>query len=85
MNVKELIEYLQGLDNPEQLTVIIRAKTMGPKLGAMDYAKVKQVYRGIDWNINLVIIDPEEDLFTENGYEEWKMSARKKSRESRKK
>ena len=83
MNVKELIEYLQGLDNPEQLTVIIRAKTMGIKIGSMDYMKIRQVYQGFDWETSLVIVDPEEDLFTENGYEEW--SARKKSRESRKK
>jgi hypothetical protein len=72
MNVKELIEYLQKFKNPEQLQVIIKAKTMGPKLGSMDYAKIKQVYRGIDWNINLVIIDPEEELFTEKGHEEKK-------------
>jgi len=81
MTVKDLIEYLQLIRNPEKLTVIIRAKTMGPKLGSMDYMKVKGVYRGIDWNSGLLIVDPEEELFTENGYkEEIKRTQEKKTK-----
>jgi hypothetical protein len=70
MTVKELIEYLHNLKRPEELTVIIRAKTMGSKLGGMDYMEVKQVYRGIDWDSCLLVIDPKETLYTEKGYKE---------------
>lgn len=81
MNAKELIEYLQLIKHPEELTVVIDAKTMGPKLGSMDYEEVKQVYRGIDWNRGFLVLQPKEKLFTENGYkEEMKRIEEKKKR-----
>lgn len=69
MKIKELkhkIDFLyeQYKDYPERidnLEVVITTK--GHSIGSRPYAKVKQVYRGFDWEHSQFRIEPEEDLW----------------------